>query len=427
MRNLILGAGVLPLFIAGVHAADLIVEENGVLPNYATIQDAVAAASSNDRIFIKNKSGNIPYQENVTIDKPIELLPFDADGEFLVFGNYTLFANGANFTAAGQSIRIIGMNNSSGGITAAANNSTGNPIRIDVLGSQFSSGSINISGVGFISHVAGNWLLSGSITTRDATIAGNLVNGNITVNDPAGTFIDDTIYIVGNRLATNTGGVISGQISWNNNDQYFHIANNHVRSNTSTGLIRFTQILAGPGDNVIVNNSLETTSSNTQIGINGSLTVPTGARLKIENNAMHEGFDGDDVGNTERAITITAIGSGALLEANYNIHQGWEFGLANFAPTQAVMIGNVTAGGSFDVDDITGVSSSAEVLNGGHPGSDYTDHDLTRNDAGVAGGSYRYTNFWPILTGGARVYLVKTPRTVVQSSTINAEADAHDR
>ena len=139
------------------------------------------------------------------------------------------------------------------------------------------------------------------------------------------------------------------------------------------------------------------------------------------------GFDGDDVGNTERAITITAIGSGALLEANYNVHQGWEFGLANFAPTQAVMIGNVTAGGSFDVDDITGVSSSAEALNGGHPGSDYTDHDLTRNDAGVAGGSYRYTNFWPILTGGARVYLVKTPRTVVQSSTINAEADAHDR
>ena len=408
-------------------AADLIVEGNGVLPNFGTIQDAVTAAAPNDRIFIKNKTGNIPYQENVTIDKPIELLPFEPDGDFLVFGNYTISANGTNFTVPDESVRIIGMNNLSGSINSTANNSTGNPIRIDVLGCQLVSGSITISGVGFISHIAGNWLASGSVTTRAATIAGNLINGNITANDPAGTVVDDTCYIVGNRLTTNTGGVISGRISWNNNDQYFHIANNHIRSNSSSGLIQFAQILAGPGENVIVNNSLETTSSATNIGVNGSLTVPAGARLKIENNAMHEGFDGDDTGNTERAVSITGISSGALIEINYNIHRGWEFGLANVLPTQAVMVGNVTASAAFDVDDVSGVCSSAEALNGGHPGTDYTDHDLTRNDVGVAGGSLSYTNYWPILTGGARVYLVKTPRTVVQSSTINAEADAHDR
>jgi len=50
-------------------AADLIVEENGDLPNYGTIKDAVNAASDGVRIFIKNKAGGIAYQKNVIIAK----------------------------------------------------------------------------------------------------------------------------------------------------------------------------------------------------------------------------------------------------------------------------------------------------------------------------------------------------------------------
>ena len=45
--------------------ADWVVEENGISPNFATIQDAVTAASPGDRIFVVNKSGSIPYMENV--------------------------------------------------------------------------------------------------------------------------------------------------------------------------------------------------------------------------------------------------------------------------------------------------------------------------------------------------------------------------
>ncbi|MCP4123137.1 MAG: hypothetical protein GY751_15395, partial [Bacteroidetes bacterium] len=52
---------------------------------------------------------------------------------------------------------------------------------------------------------------------------------------------------------------------------------------------------------------------------------------------------------------------------------------------------------------------------------------LTRNNCGTTGGSFHYDNFFPILTGGARVYLVKVPRTVIQGATINAEADGYDR
>lgn len=409
-------------------AADLIVEESGVSPLYGTITDAVAAASPGDRIFVKNKSGNVPYTENVTIDKPIELLPYANNGQFIVFGTYTITPNGANFSATHNSVRIIGMLNQSGSINASANNSTGNDIEVSVLSSQLNSGSISITGTSYISRVAGNWLLSGSITTRQATISGNLVNGQITVNDP-GVTSTETMYVIGNRITTNTGSVVSnGAIVWTNNDHYLHIANNHIRSDQTTGLIRVTSIKAGSEDNMIVNNSCETSSSASNLGIDISAAVPSGCRLKIENNAFHDGFTGNDTGSSEYAVEFSGgVTAGALVELSYNAHEGWELGFTSASTSTVAQTGNTAAASTFDVNDLTGVSTSVEAVNRGNPGGEYYDHDLTRNDIGVAGGSFNSNNFWPILTGGARVFIVKTPRLAVPSGTIDAEAEGHDR
>lgn len=411
-----------------VRGADLIVEENGVLPNFSSIQAAVTAAQPGDRIFVKNKSGGIPYQENVTIDKPLELLAFDSNGQFLVFGSYTLSANGANFTANDQHITIIGMLNQSGSINATSNNSTGFELHLNMMSNQLNSGSINLSGTGYVSQVAGNWLLSGHITTREATISGNLVNGNITINDGAGFFPSrpDTLYVVGNRITTNTGAVVSGYIRWQDDDHYFHIANNWVRSNYTAGLIYIGAVRTGTGTNMISNNSMETATSARNYGTAVYPNLPVGCRLKIENNVIHDGHTGND-SNSEYACYFASVTSGSLVEVNYNVHEGFEFGFTNGNGTIISFVSNQQAPTTLDADNVTGVCSTAECINAGHPSTDYTDHDLSRNDRGVFGGSYNYNNFWPILTGGARVYLVKTPRTVVQSSTINAEADAHDR
>lgn len=406
--------------------ADLIVEENGVLPNYSTIQAAVTAANPGDRIFIKNKAGSIPYQEDVTIDKPLELLAYDSNGDFLVFGNYTINPNGANFSSTNNTVTIIGMNNVSGSINATSNNSTGNTIYLNMLANQLTSGSINLSGTAYISHVAGNWLQSGSIVTREATITGNLVNGDITLNDAAGAATEDTLYIVGNRITTNTGAVTAtGNINWNNNDHYFFIANNYVRSNYHLGLIRVTSLKTGNGTNTIVNNSCESTSSTYNPGVQITATLTPGTRLKIENNAFHDTYDSND-SSTEYCITFGTVNTGALIEVNYNVQDGYE-SFTNGSGTLISFVSNQTAPSTYDVDDVTGECTAPECINAGSPSVEHTDHDLSRNDRGVAGGSYNFNNFWPILTGGARVYLVKTPRTVVQTSTIRAEADAHDR
>ncbi|MFN7014250.1 MAG: hypothetical protein ACK4ON_08285, partial [Bacteroidia bacterium] len=65
-------------------------------------------------------------------------------------------------------------------------------------------------------------------------------------------------------------------------------------------------------------------------------------------------------------------------------------------------------------------------INGGAPGISFYDLDLSVNDVGAYGGSYSLNNFHPI-TGAARVYFVKAPKSVLQSGTLNIKADSFDR
>ncbi|MCB9230715.1 MAG: hypothetical protein H6581_03590 [Bacteroidia bacterium] len=409
-------------------AADIIVEENGVLPNFATIQAAVTAAQPGDRIFVKNKSGSVPYQENVTIDKPLSLLAWTSNGTFLVYGTYTLNPNGANFSSTLNTVSIIGMVNVSGSINATSNNTTGNRIYLNIVGNQLNSGSISLTGTNYFSEVAGNWLLGGSITTREATISGNLLNGNITVNAST-TASEDTLYVVGNRLTDNVGSAYPGGIFWANANNYFHIANNHIKGNGNTGMFQVSAIKTGGGTNAFDNNSIEQSTSNAAPAIVITAALIPNCRLHINNNVCFDSYNGNDGSWTypEYMLYCTNAQANSLVECHYNAFYGLESGFTNVSGTIISFVGNQAAPVGINPDDVTGVCSAAECINAGHPSTDYTDHDLSRNDRGVAGGSFNYNNFWPILTGGARVFLVKTPRTVVQASSINAEAAGYDR
>ena len=67
--------------------ADLLVEEFGVAPAYNSIQAAIDASSDGDRIFIKNRTSDIPWVGDVTINKNIELLSYDGQDFFIVQGD----------------------------------------------------------------------------------------------------------------------------------------------------------------------------------------------------------------------------------------------------------------------------------------------------------------------------------------------------
>ena len=410
-------------------AADLIVEENGVLPNYSTIQAAVDAANPGDRIFVKNQSGGIPYLENVTINKSIELLPFTANGNFLVFGNYTITPSAVNFTATYNYVRIVGMKNEDGNINAITNNTTANVIRIDLHGNELEDGSFNILSTGYESHISGNKLHVGNIRTREATITGNQLSGLIEVNDAAATVgpnEPEYLYIVGNRIATDMGSFTGGRIQWTNSSHSFFISNNFLSSNAN-GAIIIVDMNSSATPNRILNNAMEQSTTFGYAGILVTYGLILSDRLQIRNNAMHDGYDGDDNGEDEYLVNFAGgVASTALVEISYNVHQGLEEGLTN-APGHVLLAHNTEASVTFDIDNFTGESTAVEVVDEGHPGAEHIDLDLTRNDRGVAGGSFHFDNFFPILTGAARVYLVKAPRTVIQGSTFDAEAEAHDR
>ena len=405
LTAILLLTGLLSLYVT---AADLIVEENGVLPNYPTIQNAVNAASDGDRIFVKNKAGAVPYMENVTIGKSVELLPFDPDGEFLVMGSYTLQP------AVGRTISIIGMNNQVGSITMAANSPVGSPSLVNVLGCRLQSGSISITGTNIRSHLAGNQLNSGSITTRWAIITGNqLLWGSITVNSAASLSAEDTLYIVGNRIIAN------GRINWANGYHYFHIANNMILSYSALYPVYVTSIKAGSGISSIVNNTGYTTSGNSR-GIWINTTVPSGATLEIHNNALEQ----TTASGTNYPIYVNAIAGGGFVGYFYNKIRGWN---AGYVCAGCASAGNATDN-ALSISINTGECTTVPgCVDGGNPSTDFKDLDLTTNDVGTKGGSFNFNNFYPLFTGGARVYLVKTPRTVLQTSTIRAEAESYDR
>ncbi|MFN8395275.1 MAG: hypothetical protein U0176_11555 [Bacteroidia bacterium] len=413
-----IAVGLLTLW-SGARAADLIVEENGVLPNYATIQAAVTAANSGDRIFVKNKAGNVPYQENVTITKSLSILSFDADGVYYTYGNYTL-----NPVANGE-INIIGMYNQSGSVSAFAASTLTTPTRVNFVNNTLVSGSFNSNQLGWVAHVAGN-VISGSITTRTATITGNLVTAGITVADVGGAvtgYPEDTLYVVGNRVTALAGGAGSGGITWSNDDDYFMINNNMVFI-TGTHNITLGTFKAGTGVNSVENNSVENNTAGSIYGMTFG-TIPTGTTLKITNNSMYDNYTQESW--TQYAFNFGTINTGTFVSLNYNVYRNWGSGLTNASGVTVSMTGNALGGVSFNSNDVSGQCTAPECVNLGSPSTDYTDLDLSRNDVGTAGGSYNFNNFWPNQTGGARVYLVKTPRTVVQSSTINAKADSYDR
>ena len=68
-----------------------------------------------------------------------------------------------------------------------------------------------------------------------------------------------------------------------------------------------------------------------------------------------------------------------------------------YDPDRVVQVNNATGPATFDPNDLTGACTDGTCVNSGSPNTDYTDHDLSRNDRGVSGGSFNYNNFWPIL------------------------------
>lgn len=420
---------VLSVFSLTSIAADLIVEEGAIPPNYNSIQSAVDDASPGDRIFIKNKAQNVPWLETVIVDRPLGLYPLEPDSMWLLTGSITIAPDVAQFSTENE-ITIQGAHIFDGNITSTpAADALTAFAKVNIISNELGNGDIDIDDDNLYTHVAGNLLTNGFLTIGYGIISGNQVAGSIGVAD-INNGTNDTTYIVGNRIINGSNGY-PGQINWATNENYFYIANNYIRFNgASNRCIYISSLLTGgSGGHTIVNNTIESGGSYTD-GIFIINTVSAGTQISIVNNAFYDNSVGENGSSGEYVVDFNSISGAAVVLLNYNVYQNYDGGLTDISINTPGLYaeGNTeSVSVTYDPDNITGECLDADCINTGSPDNLYTDLDLSRNDRGTAGGSFNYNNFWPILTGGARVYLVQTPRTVIQGNTIDAEIDAFDR
>lgn len=393
-------------------ATDRIVEEFGQAPAYPSITAAVAAASDGDRIIVKNRASNIPWIEDIEVDKSLQFLSFANDDFFYVQGSYTIIG------AAAREVTIIGMRNTSGGIAFASGGSVrGTSVRI--LDSYFVTGSILLNNNNFQADIIGCTLVNGRVAINFGNVVGCDIDGSLTGNKAisiSGSAIAtvDTCAIIGNKVK---GGLGHDGIFINTTGQVAHVRNNFIQHGW-TGI----NIYSGPNSgvqNLVWNNTIVAyTGSTACFGISLANTN-SGSVWEVMNNVITRTWTGGTNSgihkNSGNQGQINVYFNHVSSDVNPAISTGFTFTSDN--TTDQVI--TLNADGTFD--------SPGGCIDGGNPAAALSDLDLSTGDAGAYGGSYTLTNFHPLHTGSARVYLTGHPINVRSGSTLRVKAVAFDR
>jgi hypothetical protein len=394
-------------------AVDRIVEEFGVPPTYPNIASAVAAAADGDRIIIKNRAGEIPWIENIGIDKSLEFLSYANDGYFVVQGNYNIAP------ANGRVVLINGMRNTAGSIGALAGSSNVRGTRVRVVDSYFVNGTINLANNFFDADIVGCTLVNGSVSINFGNVVGNDIDCS-QVNDEAisvnttsfGTAID-TCAIIGNKVKGRVGyeGIFGSSFG-----QIFHIRNNYVQHGWM-GI----ELYEGPENNVanlVWNNTVTAYTGNfTTYGINLANTNPN-TIWEVMNNAVTRTWSGECRGINKDS------GNQGQINVYFN-HVAT--GISIPVSPDFTFVGSNTTDQTITLNADGSFANAPAAINGGNPAAPFYDLDLTIGDAGAYGGSYTLTNFFPLQSGAARVFMTGHPFNVRQGSTLRVKATAFDR
>lgn len=394
-------------------AADRIVEEFGQSPAYPSITAAVAAASDGDRIIVKNRAGNIPWIENIAVNKSLQFLSFNNDGFFYVQGTYTITG------AVGREVTVIGMRNTSGSFGFSGGGSVrGTTVRI--LDSYFVTGSINLGNNNCQVDIIGCTLLNGTVSINFGNVVGCEIDATgfssnaLSVSPTMTSPVLDTCAIIGNKLksGTNQDGIFI-----NSTGQVAHIRNNFIQHGWM-GINIYGGNNSGVQNLVWNNTVVAYTGSNTTYGISLANTT-SGSVWEVMNNAVTRTWTGS--GNF--GIHKNSGNSGQINvyfnHISSNIGNGVSSGFTFASDNTTDQTITLNADGTFD--------TPGGCIDGGNPAAVLSDLDLSTGDAGAYGGSYTLTNFHPLHTGSARVYLTGHPFNVRSGSSLRVKAVAFDR
>ena len=399
------------------NATDRIVAYGGTGNAFSTITAAIAASSSGDRIIIYPST--VAFSENLTITTSLQLLSATEGQQWSLTGNITY-----NPATAGQSLTISGMNNLSGNITTSINAPAGTRTKVNILGSKLAAGYIDFSTSNYDMNVASDSIMGGGyVYINYGKVVGNYINvgaayaHGIYINTDA-TATTDTMYVVGNKIICTTYTYNSSRptygILWSSTSQYYYMANNFItgKADYQTTIYVANTKTAATGGNSMLNNTVINNYNSTWTVYSGSANSPT----FVFNNVLMPGTIGYYGLYAPSSINQTV---------SYN-HFGTGFTAALSGTTND---GTNNTNSNTTIDNNTGIALTGSALNGGNPDSTHVDLDLTRNDAGTGGGSYKFTNFHPManLGAGSRTTFMIAPRRIVVGQTFSIKGDGFDK
>lgn len=398
MKTKITFLALIGLFTTMASATDLIVRDGGAGNSFSTISAAVAQASNGDRIIIRPKVGNLPYQENITIDKSLTFVSEIQGDKYEINGSITITTANDRIVTI-QDAAMVNNND----IGAGGSSLTGR-MTVNVLNCTVSDDILMTAG-GLTANIVGSEC--DMITMVHGKVV-STVTKKITITDDNGASpSNDDLYFIGNKIVYPAHGVTeTPSIILATSKYQFHILNNLIE-NAAGNAIAISNMKVG-STNDIANNFMYFSISNSQgiyVGGNALATV------YILNNA----FD-----NGQLTYTVDAS-STPYVVAQYNIVDSSS---GTFVAGNNVDISNNNSAGAYFFNTSTGISTGV-VLNAGNPDNTYADIDLSRNDVGPTGGSYAWSNYWTGVAARPHVFFLTTPRTIFNGTTgFSAEGNA---
>jgi hypothetical protein len=400
------------------NATDRIVAYGGTGGAFSTITAAIAASSSGDRIIIYPST--VAFSENLTITTSLQLLSATEGQQWSLAGNITY-----NPSSAGQTLTISGGNLTGGNIVTGINAPTGARTKVNITGCKLASGHIDFSANYYDMNIASDSIMGAGYVSMASfgKVVGNYINVGSTYAhgiyiQSDGLASTDSVYIVGNKIQMTTySSQATNGIYWNSTSQFYYIANNYITAGgNNQNIVNINNSkTSSAGGNTMLNNTMNMAND----GNSWTLYVTsTNSPTFIFNNLLVNGGSGFYGLYAAASINLTV---------SYNhVSSGFN---ASYYISGFTNDGTNVLGGVNTIDNNTGIAQTGPALNGGNPDSTHVDLDLTRNDVGTGGGSYKFTNFHPManLGAGARTTFMIAPRRIVVGQTFNIKGDGFDK
>ena len=172
--------------------------------------------------------------------------------------------------------------------------------------------------------------------------------------------------------------------------------------------------------NKVYNNTVSIVSATNNYSYGIYVTGAAGAQIDVQNNVI----DRNSATNyTYYGIYGVAASGGGNLTVTYNFIDN---AIVN-AVTGTITVNLYNNNSNAISLNANGSTVSAVGQNGGNPGPQFYDTDLSVNDAGCYGGAFTLNNFFPQFTGAANTWLTNYQFNVRTGNTLSIKANSFDR